>query len=108
MRVPSGSWHGRCNAPPVQHRNLSSQQAPSGSPVTAPACDYSLKYVRVTEERADGLVAFDFSIGWPELSVELMLPRAAFEEFCATNRVTRLAAPTEDAPPVDNSKETDE
>lgn len=71
-------------------------------------CDTSRRYVRVTEERADGLVAFDFSIGWPELSVELMLPRAAFDEFCATNHVVRLE-PRADAPtPVDNPEETDE
>lgn len=54
-------------------------------------CDTTRRYVRVTEERADGLVAFEFAIGWPELSVELLLPAAAFEEFCATNRVERLA-----------------
>ena len=39
---------------------------------------------------ADGLVAFEFSIGWPELAVELMLPASAFEAFCANNRVQRL------------------
>lgn len=54
-------------------------------------CDTGRRYVRVTGQRADGLVAFDFAIGWPELSVELMLPAAAFEEFCAKNRVERLA-----------------
>ena len=54
-------------------------------------CDTTRRYVRVTEERADGLVAFEFAIGWPELSVELLLPADAFEEFCATNRVERLA-----------------
>lgn len=71
-------------------------------------CDSSRRYVRVTEERADGLVAFDFSIGWPELSVELMLPRAAFDEFCARNRVIRLAARAEDPAPDHHPKETDE
>lgn len=71
-------------------------------------CDPSRKYVRVTEERADGLVAFDFSIGWPELSVELMLPRAAFDEFCTTNHVIRLEPRAEDPTPVDNPEETDE
>ena len=55
-----------------------------------PACDNSLRYVRVLERRADGLVSFEFSIGWPELAVELMLPAAAFEAFCANNRVQRL------------------
>lgn len=53
-------------------------------------CDTSLKFVRVIEERADGLVAFEFSIGWPELAVELLLPAQAFVEFCATHHVRRL------------------
>ncbi len=55
-----------------------------------PACDTTRRYVRVTEERADGLVAFEFAIGWPELSVELLLPAPAFAEFCAANQVQRL------------------
>lgn len=49
--------------------------------------DVRLKYVRVLERRADGLVSFEFSIGWPELAVELMLPTAAFDEFCARHQV---------------------
>lgn len=53
-------------------------------------CDTSLRFVRVLEQRADGLVSFEFSIGWPELAVELMLPAAAFEAFCANNKVQRL------------------
>lgn len=52
--------------------------------------DTSLRFVRVTERRSDGLVAFEFSIGWPELAVELLLPAAAFDDFCARNRVQRL------------------
>ncbi len=55
-----------------------------------PAVDTSLRFVRVIERRADGLVSFEFSIGWPELAVELMLPAPAFEAFCANNRVQRL------------------
>ncbi|MDQ7745925.1 phenol hydroxylase subunit [Hydrogenophaga pseudoflava] len=61
------------------------------TPDTAlPVCDTSLRFVRLIERRADGLVSFEFSIGWPELAVELMLPEAAFEAFCANNRVQRL------------------
>ncbi len=30
---------------------------------------------------------FVFSIGEPDLGVELILPRPAFEEFCRTHRV---------------------
>lgn len=61
-------------------------------PPPATEAELSRKFVRVTEERADGLVAFEFAIGWPELSVELLLPRAAFDEFCARQRVQRLDA----------------
>ncbi len=52
--------------------------------------DTSRRFVRMTERRADGLVAFEFAIGWPELSVELLLPSAAFAEFCSRNQVQRL------------------
>ncbi|WP_298704015.1 phenol hydroxylase subunit [uncultured Variovorax sp.] len=48
------------------------------------------KFVRLKEERAGGMVIFDFAIGWPDLSVELMMPRAAFDEFCTTHRVEQL------------------
>ena len=58
-----------------------------------PVCDTRLKYVRITERRPDGLVAFEFSIGWPELAVELLLPAAAFDEFCARNAVRWLDGP---------------
>lgn len=70
-------------------------------------CDTTRRFVRVTEVRADGLVAFDFAIGWPELSVELMLPQAAFDEFCATNHVIRLEPRQEPPTPDDNPEETD-
>lgn len=55
-----------------------------------PAVDTSLRFVRILERRTDGLVSFEFSIGWPELSVELLLPEAAFEAFCTNNQVQRL------------------
>lgn len=59
-----------------------------------PVCDQSRKYVRRLAPREDGLVAFEFSIGWPELAVELLLPGPAFAEFCATNRVQQLDMPS--------------
>ncbi|MEZ5702284.1 MAG: phenol hydroxylase subunit [Burkholderiaceae bacterium] len=52
-----------------------------------PQPDLSKKFVHVLERRSDGLVSFEFSIGWPELAVELMLPSAAFDDFCRQNRV---------------------
>ncbi|UJW80636.1 phenol hydroxylase subunit [Hydrogenophaga sp. SL48] len=58
--------------------------------------DVRLKYVRLLERRADGLVSFEFSIGWPELAVELMLPAAAFDDFCARHEVIWRDAPSPD------------
>ncbi|MAA74097.1 MAG: phenol hydroxylase [Salinisphaeraceae bacterium] len=46
-------------------------------------------YVLVREERADGFVEFDFSIDDPDLAAELIMPRAAFDEFCQANDVIR-------------------
>lgn len=48
------------------------------------------RYVRVLEQRRDGLIAFEFSLGWSELTVELALPATAFAEFCERNQVQRL------------------
>ena len=53
-------------------------------------CDISRRFVRVLQRRSNGLVEFEFSIGWPELAVELMLPTAAFDAFCDNNKVMRL------------------
>lgn len=49
------------------------------------------RYVRVTDSREDGFVEFDFSLGDPDLYVELILPRPAFEEFCRANAVAFLS-----------------
>lgn len=55
-----------------------------------PVCDLSRKFVRVLREQPDGLVAFEFAIGWPDLAVELAMPRPMFEEFCSRQQVERL------------------
>lgn len=54
--------------------------------------DTEAKYVRVTELRADGFVNFDFAIGEPEIYVEMLLPQAAFADFCAEHDPIRLEA----------------
>ena len=50
------------------------------------------RYVRVTSEARSGFVEFQFSIGDPTLYLEMILPKAAYEEFCATNQVVHLTA----------------
>ena len=52
--------------------------------------DVNRRYVRVCEKRPDGFIEFEFAIGDPALCVELMLPEAAFHEFCLANEVIVL------------------
>jgi phenol hydroxylase P0 protein len=54
------------------------------------AFDATRKFVRVCRERDDGFVEFEFAIGDPALCVELMLPAAAFADFCRANDVAML------------------
>lgn len=53
-------------------------------------CDISRRFVRVLQRRSNGLVEFEFSIGWPELSVELMLPERDFADFCVAQKARLL------------------
>jgi phenol/toluene 2-monooxygenase (NADH) P0/A0 len=48
------------------------------------------RFVRVLKRHENGLVMFEFSIGWPDLAVELMLPQASFDAFCQRYEVTFL------------------
>lgn len=50
----------------------------------------SRRYVRITSYRDDGYVEFDFAVGDPDLSVELIMDRPMFERFCAINEVATL------------------
>ena len=57
---------------------------------TDPDIDISKRYIRLIEERDNGFVEFEFAIGEPELFVELVLPRAAFEEFSKEHEAIQL------------------
>ncbi len=48
------------------------------------------KFVRVTGVRSGRYVEFEFSVNDADLTVELILPFAAFEEFCSLQEVVRL------------------
>ncbi|MDE3009360.1 MAG: phenol 2-monooxygenase [Pseudomonadota bacterium] len=69
------------------------QDSAGGTPA-APVLDLSRRFVRVTARRSDGFIAFDFALGEPELFAELLLPAAAFEEFCRTQAVEFLPEAT--------------
>ncbi|MGB1563494.1 MAG: phenol hydroxylase subunit [Sinimarinibacterium flocculans] len=59
-------------------------------PMPTPAFDVNRRYVRFRELRADGYVEFTFSIGDPQLGVELTMPLEQYKEFCRTHKVTYL------------------
>ncbi|MCY1368596.1 Phenol hydroxylase subunit [compost metagenome] len=54
--------------------------------------DQLTRYVRVRSEPDARFVEFDFAIASPDLFVELVLPREAFESFCLHNRVEYMDA----------------
>lgn len=59
-------------------------------------------YVRVTGIRRAKFVEFDFTVGDPNLTVGLVMPFDAFEEFCKLNGVEEL--PADKAAEVDFEK----
>lgn len=69
--------------------------------------DPERRYVRIVDERADGYVEFEFAVGEPELFVEMLLPRAAFDDFCGQQRVTPTRTPQLQSPAGESAHEWD-
>lgn len=55
--------------------------------VTQPTC-----FIHVTGTQRDKFIEFEFSVGDPELAVEMIMPVQAFEEFCHRHQVQHLTA----------------
>lgn len=70
----------------------------------ARAFDITRRYVRFRTHRDDGFVEFDFSIGDPALSVELVMPVLEYQSFCRTNHVIYLTREEADRLDFDESK----
>ena len=66
--------------------------------------DVTRKFVRIMGTLPNGLVEFEFAIGEPDVFVELVMPQAAFDEFCRSNRVETIGA---SLPPVADSADAD-
>jgi len=59
----------------------------AGSWNGAPACK---TFVKVTGTRLGKFIEFEFSINDEDLTIELILPVAAFSEFCSAQNATML------------------
>ncbi len=66
--------------------------------------DITRRFVRLSSVRPDGYVEFVFSIGDPEIGVDLILSRAAYDEFCKVNHVTFVTLEQAVAIDFDKSK----
>lgn len=63
----------------------------SGNPSTF---DQFTRYIRMRSDPCEKFIEFDFAIGHPELFVELVLPKDAFEDFCWRNNVVHMDSDT--------------
>ena len=73
--------------------------APDVPQQSMPVC-----YVRITNKDRNGFIEFDFSVGDPQLYVELILPPSAFEEFCQVNAPQFITKAQADAIDADRIK----
>ncbi|MCU7838485.1 MAG: phenol hydroxylase subunit [Candidatus Thiodiazotropha sp. (ex Troendleina suluensis)] len=57
--------------------------------------DIGKAFIRVTGERLQKFVEFEFSINDEDLTVELILPYEEFKAFCAKHKATLIQQPDE-------------
>ena len=63
------------------------QQPPPPTPASPATWDVAQRFIRIVQEHDNGMVEFEFAVGEPELFVEMVMPRAQFDEFCAMQGV---------------------
>ena len=85
-------------ARPCGLTNHDGMSEPALNPAESPASPPARKFVRVLERHANGLVRFEFAVGWPDLSCELVLPHALFDDFCRAQRVEFLDDEAQEGP----------
>ena len=56
-------------------------------PLSNDAWDVQRRFIRIVQEHDNGMVEFEFAVGEPGLFVEMVMPRAQFDDFCATQGV---------------------
>lgn len=55
--------------------------------------DVSRRFIRIINERSNGIVELEFAIGEPEIFVEMILPQAQFQQFCRDQGVVPSQGP---------------
>ncbi len=73
--------HGHCEMLAPLAKINSSMPLQPPEPAVPPSV-LAQRFVRVLQRGPGDLVRFEFAIGWPDLSVELVLPSPSFDAFC--------------------------
>ena len=68
------------------------------------AVNAGTRYVRITRVTRGGFVEFQFSIGDPTLYLEMILPKPAFDLFCAEQGAVHLSGAQAAAVDADRHK----
>lgn len=68
------------------------RRAREETPLAPTGIDIGRTFVRVLGTRHDRFVEFEFTVNDRDLTIELVMPFAAFREFCETNRCEVAAA----------------
>lgn len=63
----------------------------------APPFDPAARWIRLLRRRPNGMVEFEFAVGEPQLFVEMVMPEAPFQEFCAQQHVVPTEGPLPEA-----------
>lgn len=69
--------------------------------------DPAVRFIRVIGCRAGGMVEFEFAVGEPELYVEMLMPQAQFDNFCAQQAVKPTQGALPASPPHGDAQEWD-
>ena len=69
--------------------------------------DVRRKFVRLKGVMPNGFVEFEFAVGEPEVFVELVMPKTAFEAFCRDNQVETLGPAAPLAPDAAEAADAD-
>jgi len=86
----------------TQHPATPLSQLPA-TPLLQPQ-DTRTRYVRYHRLTSNGFVEFAFGVGSPELMAELIMPLAAYRDFCKANQVVYLTREEEAAMDHDQAK----
>ena len=89
---------GGFDACPIPHHHAADSQTQTADDTLGDVLDFpthapgtAQHYVRVTRTHPRGYIEFQFSIGDPSLYLEMTLPPAAFDEFCARHAAVHLS-----------------